>query len=163
MLLSSTAHDESPAESAREARSVLVVLAVFVGAIVGLGMRTPRAASAPEPGVPLSWLAAGDSYSSGEGLPHAAGPCAQGAENGDSQEWAAVAHEALLKAIPSFARPVLVACTGAKIDQLIDSNDKAGHPEWDPSMGRFDLVTFTFGGDNVNFRPVMEQCLVSLA
>jgi len=56
-------------------------------------------------------------------------------------------------------QPDLVACTGATTEDFIDANDAAGMPEWSPSMGQSDLVTFTFGGDDIGFRSTLEQCL----
>jgi hypothetical protein len=41
----------------------------------------------------------------------------------------------------------------------MSADDAAGHAEWAPSMGRFDLATFTFGGDDIGFAPIIEQCI----
>src|SRR5580658_2314117 len=134
----------------------LGVLGTLVTPIVSLGTATAASSS-----VPFTWLAAGDSYSSGEGLPHSIGPCAQ-ADEVDSKSWADVAADDLREdhSSPVFADPpVLAACTGATSQDMIDANDAAGAPEWNQSMGRFDLVTFTFGGDNIGFAPIIEQCV----
>ena len=42
---------------------------------------------------------------------------------------------------------------------MFDKPDKLGVTEWNPSMGRYDLVTFTFGGDNLGFASIIEQCV----
>ncbi|HVB91846.1 MAG TPA: hypothetical protein VND70_07075 [Acidimicrobiales bacterium] len=55
--------------------------------------------------------------------------------------------------------PALVACTGATTANFMTAPDKGGSSEWNTSMGRFDLVTFTFGGDDIGFTPILYQCL----
>ncbi len=112
------------------------------------------------PSTPISWLAAGDSYSSGEGLPHSTGPCAR-ADETRSHSWASAAQDILQSSNSSvsMSTPVLAACTGATTSEMLDANDPLGTPEWTPSMGRFDLLTFTFGGDDIGFAPILEQCL----
>lgn len=139
----------------------VTMIAALVTAFTVLAMSPIVSASAQSPPKLITWLAAGDSYSSGEGLPHSIGPCAQ-ADEGNSKTWADVAsgllrrrHKSLAYAYP----PVLVACTGATTNDFIDAEDHGGTPEWNPSMGRFDLVTFTFGGDNIGFAPIIEQCV----
>lgn len=114
-------------------------------------------ASSTEPA--LTWLAAGDSYSSGNGLPHSTGACAR-ANGQSSSAWAQMANKDLSKShqFPSYATPDLAACTGAKTTQMINAPDAMGTPEWTSGMGRFDLVTFTFGGDNIGFSSIVEQC-----
>lgn len=135
---------------------VFVVLAIVASSLVSMD------SGAVPPGSRLiSWLAAGDSYSSGEGLPHAIGPCAQ-ADGGASRTWAEVASSDLRSAgsTPRYADPpVNAACTGATTGEFLSSSDAAGSPEWNPAMGRFDLVSFTFGGDDIGFVPIIEQCL----
>jgi hypothetical protein len=106
----------------------------------------------------LSWLAAGDSYSSGEGLPHATGPCAQATPTSGSQAWAFSAYDILSKAGSPLAEPTLVACTGAKTSQFFApaGSDPA---EFASPDQRADLVTMTFGGDNIGFSPIIKQCI----
>jgi hypothetical protein len=118
----------------------------------------------------LSWLAAGDSYSSGEGLPHATGHCAQARPGSGSLAWADLAHDDLAGHKPTLQVPLLTACTGAVTSRFFDSQRityYGRHPtlpaEWVPSMGRFDLVSFTFGGDDVGFAGVITQCVTKPA
>jgi hypothetical protein len=138
---------------------VLVTVVALTTSALSLSI-IPAARASGTPEHLINWLAAGDSYSSGEGLPHYTGPCVQALTGTGSQAWAEVAHHDLESRVPALEAPVFVACTGAKMDQFIDQADKAGTPEWDPAtMARADLVTFTFGGDDVGFRPIVEQCL----
>jgi hypothetical protein len=107
-------------------------------------------------------LAAGDSYASGQGLTHTTEPCADGTgKNGLSTTWAIAAANTLNGQGTHFAHnsPDLVACTGAITDQFFHA-DGANHgaPQWRPSMKRYDLVTFSFGGDDINFSNVMSHC-----
>jgi hypothetical protein len=108
---------------------------------------------------PHTWLAAGDSYSSGEGLPHAAGPCAQATNASGSAAWSVAASKILQRINANIALPSLVACTGATTEDFSTDPDGAGHPEWWPQMGRYDLVSFTFGGDNIGFASILIHCL----
>jgi lysophospholipase L1-like esterase len=123
------------------AAAVLGVVCLAAGAITASGAAPSR-----------SWLAAGDSYSSGEGLPHATGPCAQALPGSGSEDWADVARDKLANTIPGLARPRLVACSGASSSDFFTS-------QWTPTLGRFDLVTFTFGGNDIGFSQILEQCI----
>jgi hypothetical protein len=53
--------------------------------------------------------------------------------------------------VPGSARPRLVACTGARSADFFTS-------QWTPALGRFDLVTFTFGGNDIGFSQILKQC-----
>ena len=113
----------------------------------------------------ITWLAAGDSYASGQGLPHPSGVCARGTGNdGSGATWAISAAAALRKDGISIVGtdPDLVACTGAITANLLTNNSKKLGPkhaaQWTPKMGRFDLVTFSFGGDDVGFADIMAHC-----
>ncbi len=138
------------------------VCIVFAGAWLAIFL--PPAASAKS--TTLSWLAAGDSYSAGEGLPHATGHCAQATPGSGSEAWPFVAHEDLGNSVPTLASPTFTACTGATTNQFFHSVKIKYYlehitlpAEWQPSMGKFDLVTFTFGGNDVGFPGVIQQCV----
>lgn len=142
----------------RHARRALLAIASVVLASVLYPMQ-PAHAAIPTPRA-ISWLAAGDSYSSGEGLPHYDGSCVQASNGSGSEVWSYLAYEKLKSAEPNLDSPVLVACTGAKMNQFLDKPDKAGTPEFNPSTHKpYDLVTFTFGGDDADFSKVIYQCL----
>ena len=107
----------------------------------------------------IRWLAAGDSYSSGQGLQvRAAAPCDRGEAPG-SLAYPLLAYDDLHATMPELDQPMFVACNGAKTAAFLDSADAAGQPEWDGAMGRFNLVTFTFGGDNIDFSGIITQCI----
>jgi DNA-binding CsgD family transcriptional regulator len=130
--------------SRRGAGLAAAAVAAVVGLSVGASVGTARS--------PRSWLAAGDSYSSGEGLPHATGSCARALPGSGSEDWADVARDRLATALPRLARPRLVACTGARSTDFFSS-------QWTPTLGRFDLVTFTFGGNDIGFSQILKQCI----
>lgn len=141
----------------RRSGAMLLPAGVIVAVgFAGLVDELPASSAAPSH---LTWLAAGDSFSSGQGLPHATGACAQAEPGSGSVTWPDVAYQDLGGSSSRFSQPDLVACTGATTSDFKTAPDNAGAPEWDPSMGRFDLVTFTFGGDDIGFRPILEQCL----
>jgi hypothetical protein len=59
--------------------------------------------------------------------------------------------------------PKLVACTGAISDQFFHTDGaKHGAPQWTPAMKRYDLVTFSFGGDDIQFKSTITQCTLAL-
>lgn len=116
----------------------------------------PAASSTPN----ITWLAAGDSYSSGAGLPVTTGLCDQADSSRDPEAYAPDAFADLRTSFPSLGPPVFVACSGATSADFLRNKDSAGYPEWTSTMGRFDLITFTFGGDNVNFAGILEQCVL---
>ena len=138
---------------------ILIGVAAAAGQFLVAAPATGATATAAAKATPISWLAAGDSYSSGEGLPHSTGNCARANDGSGSATWAQEAYQDLHGPEPRLQRPDLVACTGAVTADLIDAKDGLGAPEWQPSMGRFDLVTFTFGGDDIGFAPILEQCI----
>lgn len=123
--------------------------------------------SAPATGI--SWLAAGDSYASGAGLPFTTQLCARGTGAGKSRSlaWALVAANDVLTGGPNKMQlsdaPHLVACSGARSAEFFQRQDKNHPAEWTPSMGPYDLVTFSFGGDDVGFASVVQACLEHLA
>lgn len=104
----------------------------------------------------MTWLAAGDSYASGAGLPHTTKLCARA--TGQSKAWATVAATTVTKEGVSVSRPKLVACTGAVSKELFQPTGPTNPAEWTKAMGKFDLVTFSFGGDDVGFPTILESC-----
>jgi hypothetical protein len=135
------------------ALSAVLAAGIVVGSSV---FSTGPQAGAAQPA--LSWLAAGDSYSSGEGLPHATGNCAQATPATGSQAWAFAAYDVLSKEGSPLEQPNLVACTGAKTSQFF-SPSGSKPAEWSTPYQRDDLVTMTFGGDNIDFAPIIKQCI----
>ncbi|SOD74536.1 GDSL-like lipase/acylhydrolase family protein [Jatrophihabitans sp. GAS493] len=105
----------------------------------------------------ITMLAAGDSFSSGEGLSDSSGGCAQPSAAG-SQVYSQIAAQSSSAEV-SIARPVVVlSCTGARYRQLIPSTQNP-QGQWMPAIGRFDLVTFTYGGDDLDLVDIIRECI----
>ena len=149
---------------ARSAPCVATLLTLIV--VVGSDASPAPVVEAAGASHPITWLAAGDSYASGQGLTHTTKPCARGTgQKGLSATWAIAAARVLQAQGPSIAHgnPDLVACTGAiSADFFTDNNAALGGDtngaQWTKQMGRFDLVTFSFGGDDIGFASIMESC-----
>jgi len=136
---------------------VAVVAAALVAGVASCAIAVPAGAASGPPGI--TWLAAGDSYASGQGLPNRSGPCARA--SGSSKTWAQVAQADLNAAGGDFSTLELVACTGATTGDFFKGQG-ANSAEWTKSMGQYDLVTFSFGGDDVGFRKILEECIADL-
>jgi hypothetical protein len=156
--------------------TLMLPLVLALPAVVVLGgVRVQASASAVGGSTrAVTWLAAGDSYASGAGLPKTTSPCAQGTgTNGDSSTWALVGAQELRTSGFTFAggSPDLVACTGAISDEFFNSHSglvdqipklSSPHgPQWTPKMKRFDLITFSFGGDDIGFPSIIQHCVTS--
>lgn len=133
-----------------------ILVSAVVSALASLAS-SDTAVAASGPGRPITWIAAGDSFSSGEGLPQSLGPCAQ-ASGGDSAAYAQVADNLVRHGGQiQLAAPLgFVACTGARTGEFFAPQD-SNPAEW--TGGRADLITFTFGGDDIDFPNVIEQCI----
>ena len=110
-----------------------------------------------------TWLALGDSYSSGEGIEQTPaaysdtlGRDCRRATGGAASAWAVEAQR-LAGTELRLRKPDFVACTGAITDeapwQVHEARDREGSPD------RWDLVTFSFGGNNIKFSEVIKGCL----
>lgn len=118
-----------------------------------------------------TWLAMGDSYSSGEGIPGTVpqgndgvngGRNGQGrdcrranGQNTDATAWAVGAYRAV-RAEAGLAQLHFVACTGAITDEAVVQAAEARRAT---RQERWDLVTFSFGGNNIGFADVLKACL----
>jgi len=132
----------------------------------------PSVVAAAAPSHPIRWLAVGDSYSAGEGLPDVSEQTCQRADRQGghaSAAWAQVAFERLSASGGGVGVDVandaanrrgfdFEACTGAVTEDLF--NNAGGKQEWSlQGNGQFDLVSFSFGGNNVGFDTTVYQCL----
>jgi hypothetical protein len=131
----------------------------------------PRSAPLPAhqgapPGGPVSWLAAGDSYSSGEGIPGSG----MGIEDDCAQSPRAFGPKAadILRRTRSWQVTPLAftACTGAIIADFYTNPNKS-HPTqaaWSRQFGapggKFDVITMSFGGNDVTFADILVDCLL---
>jgi hypothetical protein len=143
---------------------VALVLGIASFAFTSEASATTTTVSNPAPTDAISWLAAGDSYASGQGLTRTTKPCAQGTgAKGLGSTWAIVAAQVLRSSkfgIKSGS-PDLVACTGAVTDDFFNRQATNKPPQWTKKSGRYDLVTFSFGGDDIDFEDVVKQCTLT--
>jgi hypothetical protein len=124
------------------------------------------------PSEPLRWLALGDSYSSGEGTGNALD--AEGANKcqRSGQAYGPAAAAILGQNVaPSTVEVTHLACTGAFLEQY-DNKDRLDPSDWrltDKDSTRqlarvqpgstYDVITASFGGNNVGFASVIMHCL----
>jgi len=153
---------------------LLCLVIVAVAAVPGGSAASQSAAEARQAGSPsdgsVSWLALGDSYSSGEGISNlpASDECQRAdGKDGRGRAWAAVAQQELSARGLAFPADQfqLTACTGAVSGGLTSGIDDPAVPSnWeeqfaDAGSRPADLVTFSFGGNNVGFATVIGECV----
>lgn len=137
-------------------------LVVFVGVAIVFGIARAGAQETE----PITWLALGDSYASGEGIPGTAvdsgnlqdtEDCRRANGATDARAWAIVAFE---QAYPtrSLEDILFVACTGAITDDYFAQLAEAGQ-RWPDRMSTVDVVSLSFGGNNLRFSNVIRGCL----
>ena len=150
---------------------------VLLAAVLAFTASTPEVASASTSRsagaaqVRVRWLAMGDSYSSGEGIPgtNPGNPARQGQENcaranGDgtnAKAWAVVAAKALAAQRPDLAveDPFFVACTGAVADSAATQLAEMRSMVTDPPLQKWNLVSFSFGGNSIGFADILKGCI----
>jgi hypothetical protein len=138
-------------------------LVLAVTTALSLLTATPATAQQQE----RTWLALGDSYSSGEGIlttpatysPTLGRDCRRATGEGTPAVAWAVEAQRQVGADLHLRKPDFVACTGAITDeaawQIQEARSRAGSPD------RWDLVTFSFGGNNIKFSDVITKCVGS--
>lgn len=141
-------------------RVALAIFAVVLGNVSAVAASNPVGASTSTH--PITWLAAGDSYSSDIGLPHTTKICARAVA--PSEDWATYTWTKLSSRL-DVIKPELVACAGAKTEEFFGNQDKKHRKEYPGRLGghgpRFDLVTFTFGGNDIGFADVATACFLA--
>jgi hypothetical protein len=148
-----------------------LLAALIVGTVALPGAAAARDASpsvAPSANTePVSWLAVGDSYSSGEGIE------GTGLRPDDQCAQSTKAFGPRAAAILGSQRgwdihPVtFVACTGAITGDYFnhDNQNHASQDAWAselaPGTRQYDVITSSFGGNDVDFAGIMKACLVA--
>lgn len=155
-------------------RALAALLALLgLAASPAMALATSRAAAAAIP--QLRWLAMGDSYAAGEGTTGAgnsdwSGPGTRdhdGTCQRSNHAWAPLAYRRLNAGrTVHIAAFNFVACTGAVIlgdgNQLTDQLREAGIAA-NQQTARYDLITLSFGGNDLGFAEIVESCLGSLS
>lgn len=109
----------------------------------------------------ISWQSAGDSYSSGEGVYGNKGDCAQ-SQNAYGPKAAKAMAEQQSWGIDN---ETFTACTGHLIEDFFHPRDEGGNSlwQWGREQGgpeRVDVLTMSFGGNDVGFADVLKDCVV---
>ena len=148
---------QTPTPRSRRDRHSRVRLATAVVGVVAV--RSALCASAGAQPPLRSWLAAGDSYSSGEGLPHADRQLRTSAARvGLAELGRRRARQDRRALLPAAARDPGWSPARAR-RAAASSRATSGAP----AMGRFDLVTFTLGGNDIRFSPIRATSASGLA
>lgn len=150
------------ATSGVRCRAALVTLAIMATVLASVG---PLASATSTPSGRVSWWSTGDSYSSGEGVPHNQGACAQ-----SQRAWGPTAAAQLRTQRWSVPEPVVfTACTGHHVEDLYVRNDarRGSLLEWAVEQAgggqpRFDLITLTISGNDLGFADVLIDCYAPL-
>lgn len=144
---------------------MFVCIAALV--VVATGVVHPAAGAPRTPTGSRRWLALGDSYSSGEGIPgtdpepvrggqaYQRRDCARGTGETGATAWPVRAFRSAKDEL-GLKDIALVACTGAVTtefdEQYAEATARYGGSRWD-------LVTFSIGGNDVEFANVLKDCL----
>lgn len=120
------------------------------------GQEGGGAAPGGAPPRPIRWAALGDSYSAGEGLNDSEPPCHR-----SDRAWAPRARQTLEEedgwTVEQFD---FVACTGAQAGPDTSSGETEHfRTQLERLSGPYDLVTFSIGGNDAGFSPIITSCL----
>jgi lysophospholipase L1-like esterase len=112
----------------------------------------------------LDYVALGDSFSSGEGVPASSEPYFIPPSDTNGCHRSEKAYAKLLDAFPelgvSAQRTAFVACSGAKSENITTTGQYANESKQvDAITTGTDLVTLTIGGNDVGFEAYVRACL----
>lgn len=168
----------------------VVVAAALVAAGTTTAVSSAVAAGT-ESGEPIRWAALGDSYSAGEGIPGLGKTLDVNGKNcqrANRAAWAAVAAQTYAEEERIEVEQTFTACTGAIGDEVFSEEDlddyEPEHETDDGYVGQieesgyvgdtapeentgtvpswpWDIATFSFGGNNVGFGPIVHGCIDS--
>lgn len=134
-------------------RAVVALLLLSLATLGAAPGGSTSSSSGPPDG--LVFVAAGDSYSSGEGIP-GTGHCAH-----SDLAYGPQVRDGLGDKVSTFS---FVACTGHLAEDLFNPRPEESDTSlWDwaelPGVGEADLVTLSFGGNDIGFADVLHDCL----
>ena len=114
-----------------------------------------------KPAITLSWHNAGDSYASGEGVSGNVGSCAQ-----SNKAFGPVSAEIVARKGWAVTPQVFTACTGHLVEDFLNvrpGSDKGSLASWAKEQGltdgRSDVLTMSFGGNDIGFADIVMGCL----
>jgi hypothetical protein len=124
--------------------------AMSLGALVVVFGLVAGAAAAPcNPTATLEYVAMGDSYSSGVGLPDATGECNRSTGYNYPNR---------IQQDQGFGSFTDVSCSGAKTEHFSTAKNDSSPPQFDALSDTTDMVTFTIGGNDLGFTSILAIC-----
>jgi hypothetical protein len=108
----------------------------------------------------FSWHSSGDSYSSGEGVRGNLGWCAHSEDSYGPSAARQISHLGY-----TVTPNVFTACTGHLVEDFLNRNpsEKGTLVEWAAEQGltgsTADVLTFSFGGNDIGFSDLVQDCL----
>ncbi|MEU2714380.1 SGNH/GDSL hydrolase family protein [Streptomyces sp. NPDC007205] len=142
------ANDARPAGGARGRRRTAVLGAVLGGCALVAAATTPAAAAPAGHGRALGYVALGDSYTSGPGIPRQVDAgCARSDHN----------YPSLVAAQRQVTAFTDVSCAGATTAEMWQAQG-TNPPQLDALGRNTDLVTVQIGGNDVGFGSIISTC-----
>lgn len=139
---------------------MLAGVAVLLVSVIGW-TANPASAQALPPDAPVSWIATGDSYSSGEGVNANFGPCAQ-----STLAYGPLAAVRLKAQKWNIDPLAFTACTGHYVEDEFnqrEGSDKKSLWEWGTTEqgapDKANIITLSFGGNDIGFADFLGACL----
>ncbi len=117
--------------------------------VVVLGLVTGAAAEPCDVAADLEYVALGDSYSSGYGLPDATGPCDRSSE---------YSYPVRIQQSAQFGTFTDVSCAGARTRDFYTAQNGSNPRQLDALSEDTDVVTFTIGGNDLGFTDIITDC-----
>lgn len=146
------------------ARWLLPIASVLVSVVATTAVTPARASGADGAPTRVTWQSTGDSFASGEGVLGNTGACAQ-----SPSAYGPRGARLLRDAGWEIAIETFTACTGHLVEDVF--NRRTATPtqgslwEWGREQGgaeRVDVLTISFGGNDIGFADVLADCLVGL-
>lgn len=142
--------------------SLLVALTLALPAVATSTHTFAATPSRVTPQGTISWQSTGDSYSSGEGAYRNVGACAQA-----DQAYGPQSANALRDRGWDFGSVTFTACSGHLVEDYFNSRADSGGKDslWDwgrkgqGGPDKVDVITMSFGGNDIGFDDVMLDCL----
>ncbi|MEU6671360.1 SGNH/GDSL hydrolase family protein [Streptomyces sp. NPDC046727] len=142
------AYDTRPAGGTRNRRRAAVLGAVLGGCALVVGGTTPAAAHSGGHGRETAYVALGDSYTSGPGIPRQVdADCARSDHN----------YPSLVAARRQVTAFTDVSCGGATTAEMWQAQG-TNKPQLDALDRHTDLVTLQIGGNDVGFGSIIGTC-----
>ncbi|CAL2065835.1 MULTISPECIES: SGNH/GDSL hydrolase family protein [Streptomyces] len=141
-------NDRRPADGARARRRAAVLATAVGGCVLVAAATTPAAAHPAGHGHRLDYVALGDSYTSGPGIPtQVDANCARSDQN----------YPSLVARRARAATFTDVSCAGATTVQMWQAQG-TNRPQLDAVSRNTDLVTLQIGGNDVGFGTIIATC-----